>query len=88
MLSEDKRITYLEAEFPHFWPHISKFSGGKAEYTESAMRNLIGATWTDVAEDLNAIGFLAVKQGKQGRLFRIPHLYRKGMDITQGSTRG
>ncbi len=37
LLSKRKRDTYLKAEFPHLWPHIEKFHGGKTEYSAEAL---------------------------------------------------
>ena len=36
-LSKRKRVTYLQAEFPHLWPHIEKLIGGNSEYGENAL---------------------------------------------------
>lgn len=83
-LSKRKRDTYLHAEFPHLWKDIEKFSGGKTDYNEAALRALLGSRWKVTAEDLAAIGFF-LKRGKGGdEVYSIPFLYRHGMDVTQG----
>ena len=85
-LSKRKRDTYLSAEFPHLWQHIQKFSEGKTQYSESAIKKLLGsAKWQKVTDDLLSIGFLSksVRRGKTS--FDIPFLYRHGMKLTQGN---
>lgn len=84
-LSKRKRQTYLEAEFPHLWKHIEKFVGGKTEYDERALGNLLGKDWRPIADDLVAIGLFSKSQTeKTGVLYDIPFLYRQGLDLTQG----
>jgi hypothetical protein len=83
-LSERKRETYLQAEFPHLWKDIEKFVGGKTDYTATTLYSVLGPNWKAVAEPLLAIGFFA--KGKKGgeEVFSIPFLYRHGMSLTQG----
>ena len=83
-LSKRKRQTYLQAEFPHLWMHIEKFSGGKTYYTADALNSLLGADWKVLAEDLLAIGFFSKRSKSGEELFVIPFLYRHGMNLTQG----
>jgi hypothetical protein len=84
-LSERKRQTYLQAEFPHLWPEIEKFQGGKTYYSASSLQGLLGPTWKSTAEHLLAIGFLS-KSGKASEeVYSIPFLYRHGMSLTQGT---
>jgi hypothetical protein len=83
-LSERKRQTYLQAEFPHLWEYIEKFVGGKTDYHEAALRELLGGNWKILAEDLVAIGFLS-KRTKAGEdVYSIPVLYKHGLHITLG----
>jgi hypothetical protein len=85
-LSKRKRETYLQAEFPHLWRDIEKFSGGKTEYNEIALRNLLGANWKGITNNLVSIGFLSKKGEKNNEpVYAIPFLYRHGMNLTQGS---
>ena len=84
-LSKRKRDTYLQAEFPHLWTDMEKFSGGKADYSEDALRDLLGARWKEVTENLPSIGFLFKGVKNNEPLFSIPFLYRHGMNLTQGS---
>lgn len=83
-LSQRKRQTYLQAEFPHLWEHIEKFVGGKTDYGEDAVHQLLGRDWKPVTDDLVAIGFLA-KRTKGGEdVYSIPILYKHGLSITLG----
>lgn len=83
-LSRHKRVTYLEAEFPHLWPVIKKFIGGKAEYSTDALRELFGKDWTSKTSDLISIGFLGKTEKRGGDMFSIPFVYRTGLEVTQG----
>lgn len=79
-LSKRKRQTYLQAEFSHLWPHIEKFIRGKTEYSELALKSLLGKDWHQIAENLVAVGLLS----KGRETFSIPFLYRDGLELTQG----
>jgi hypothetical protein len=79
-LSRRKKDTYLRAEFPHLWPDIEKFQGGKSEYSAEALQALFGKYWEKSCSDLISIGLLT----KQKNTYWIPHLYRKGLELTQG----
>ncbi len=83
-LSTRKRETYLQAEFPHLWNDIEKFSGGKTDYNASTLQGLLGPGWKATAENLLAIGFFS--RGEKGgeAVYSIPFLYRHGMNLTQG----
>ncbi|HJS88705.1 MAG TPA: hypothetical protein VJ738_01930 [Steroidobacteraceae bacterium] len=83
-LSEHKRRTYLQAEFPHLWQHMAKFIGGKTEYSEEALVALLGKEAKPAAEDLVSIGFLQKKSGSANTTYTVPFLYRYGMDMSQG----
>lgn len=79
-LSRHKRQTYLQAEFPHLWPYIERFIGGKTDYSEAAIKKLLGSDWENIVETLVALGVLI--KGKEN--FSIPFLYRDGLELTQG----
>ena len=83
-LSKHKRHTYLQAEFPHLWPYIEKFEGGKTEYDEQSLQKLLGKKWESICSDLLSIGVL----GKSGRgdqvTYWFPYVYRKSLGLTQG----
>jgi len=83
-LSKRKRETYLQAEFPHLWEHLEKFSGGKTDYTVASLDDLLGNDRKSVTEDLLAIGFFSRGKKKGEEVFSIPPLYRHGMNLTQG----
>lgn len=84
-LSKRKRQTYLEAEFPHLWKDIEKFSGGKTDYSASALQRLLGPGWKGTVENLMDIGFLSKRTRKKEVVYSIPFLYRHGMALTQGT---
>jgi hypothetical protein len=83
-LSMRKRETYLQAEFPHLWKDIEKFSGGKTDYNAIALQRLLGPGWKSIAEHLVAIGFFSKGGKKDQDIYSIPFLYRHGMSLTQG----
>ena len=83
-LSRRKRDTYLRAEFPHFWPNIEKFAKGKTEYSEDSVRKLLGRKSDAILSDLVSIGFLVESNASGTRSFKIPFLYREGLELTQG----
>ena len=84
-LSKRKRQTYLEAEFPHLWVHMSKFVGGRTDYNASTLKSLLGKDWARIAEQLEDIGFLFKRTLRGEEVYSVPFLYRMGMDLTQGS---
>ncbi|MDR5726063.1 MAG: hypothetical protein RB191_01190 [Terriglobia bacterium] len=83
-LSKRKKETYLEAEFPHFWKDIQKFSGGKTTYDAAALEGLLGRDWKTITENLLAIGFFSSGKKSGEDVFSIPFLYRHGMHLTRG----
>jgi len=83
-LSKHKRSTYLTAEFPHLWDHMQKFEGGKTQYTEIALRKLLGGEWKEITQDLCSIGLIYRGSAAGETVYTIPPLYRKGLKLTQG----
>lgn len=79
-LSKHKRISFLEAEFPHLWKSIQVFIGGKSQYAESSIKRLLGRNWEIISSDLTSIGVLS----KNKSVYSIPFLYRSGLETTQG----
>ena len=81
-----KKTNLLKAEFPHLWPHIAKFEGGKTEYNVKTLKRMFDADWHEVCSDLVSIGILQQRGRSNGgsETYWIPHLYRKGLDLTQG----
>lgn len=84
-LSLKKKQTYLQAEFPHLWPFIEKFEGGKSSLSESAIQRTLGGKAKAVLVDLVAIGVLSVTKRGSECTYTFPSLYRKGLSLTQGS---
>jgi len=83
-VSKRKRETYLAAEFPHFWPSIVKFEGGKSGYSEASVRDLLGEDADETLKALCAIGFLRRVRRRGAPAYEIPFLYRAGLGIKQG----
>jgi hypothetical protein len=83
-LSNRKRNTYLQAEFPHLWKDIEKFLGGKTDYNADALQALLGSGWKAIAEQLADIGFLSKGNKRNEEVYSIPAVYRHGMNVTQG----
>ena len=82
-LSISKRSVYLQAEFPHKWPEIRKLMGGGTEYSERAMRNLFGRRSGETIDDLLSLGIVERATRKGAPTFKIPFLYRRGLECTQ-----
>jgi len=84
-LSKAKKDEFLRAEFPHLWTYIEKFENGKTEYDGKGLRKLLGANWQFIVDDLISIGLFKRRGGAgQDATYWVPHLYRKGLELTQG----
>jgi hypothetical protein len=83
-LSKRKRDTYLKAEFPHLWPFIEKFEGGKTEYDPLSLESLLGDDWENISNDLISIGLLDKRGQDTEATYSFPYVYRKGLNLTQG----
>lgn len=83
-LSLRKRDTYLRAELPHLWPSIEKFRGQRTEWTEGALATLLGKGWKSLVPDLVSIGLLAPGTTGGQRTYKVPFVYRDGLELTQG----
>lgn len=82
-LSETRVTDTLLAEAKHQAPLIEKFRGGKAEHTRATVARLLDISEADVELELKplmALGFI----GESGGTYKIPMLYRAGLQITQG----
>jgi len=84
-VSKRKTETYLAAEFPHVWPVIQEFRGGKTAYTARALRSLLGTGSREIVDNLVSIGFL--ERERASEMYKIPFLYREGLALTQGTRR-
>lgn len=82
-LSKEKRVNYPQAEFPHKWTTIRHLVGGGTQYSVAAMRKCLGPDAEQKIEDLLAIGVISRVSRKGRQTFRIPFLYRKGLECTQ-----
>lgn len=80
-LSTDKVNTTLLAENPDLAGAIKVFRGQKAEQNSETMQQLLGAGWQQTAEQLVRIGFLE----KLADSWKVPMLYRDGLEVTQGA---
>lgn len=84
-LSKRKKDTYLKAEFPHFWPHILKLCQGRTEYSDVSLSALFGEGASAIIRNLTSIGLLQeYRRQNVGKTYKIPHLYRTGLELTQG----
>ena len=81
VMSKDKVRTTLIAEHPKLEHAIRAFTKGKAEHNEESLTALLGENWAKVINDLERIGLVE----KVGEGWKIPLLYRDGLDITQGA---
>lgn len=84
-MSKLKRDKVLRAELPHLWPAIEKFIGGKTEYSERAIQQLLGPRSQGTIADLVNIGLLS-HSGQRGRTstYKVPFLYRDGLELVRG----
>ena len=80
-LSKKKKETYLQAEFPHFWPDIKLFEHGKAEHNDKSLEKLLGSEWKKKIEDFDNIGF--IKYFPSSGSYKIPIIWRAGLNIKQ-----
>lgn len=81
VMSKDKVRTTLIAENPKLENVIRAFTKGKAEHNEESLTSLLGENWEKAINDLERIGLVE----KVGEGWKIPLLYRDGLDITQGA---
>jgi hypothetical protein len=82
-LSEQRVQDTLLAEAADFVPMIEKFRDGKAEHNSTSLANLLGVGENHVrnlVKPLSEMGFLE----EVGGSFKVPMLYRDGLQITQG----
>jgi hypothetical protein len=83
VLSEQRVQDTLLAEAADFAPTIEKFRDGKAEHNVSSLASLLGISEVGVRSAIKPLlemGFLQ----EFGGTFKVPMLYRDGLEITQG----
>lgn len=86
-LSETRVTDTLLAEAKNEVPMIEKFRKSKAEHNQSSLAKLLGVKKENVYEKilpLVHLGFL----GEVGSNYKVPILYRYGLEITQGKAAG
>jgi len=54
---------------------------GKTEYQEKTLATLFGKNWEEILSDLVSVGVLSKNKNE----YKVPFLYREGLDVTQGS---
>jgi hypothetical protein len=84
-LSEQRVQDTLLAEAASFAPMIEKFRGGKAEQNSSSLAALLEIPEASVRTEIKPLfemGFL--EEVGVGGTFKVPMLYRDGLEITQG----
>jgi hypothetical protein len=82
-LSEQRVQDTLLAEAADIAPTIEKFRDGKAEHNTTSIAKLLGINESAVRNTIKPLlemGFLE----ETGSSFKVPMLYREGLDITQG----
>jgi hypothetical protein len=86
-LSTQRVQDTLLAEAAAYAKLISRFRDGKAEHNAESLSKLLEvdvAAVRSTIEPLLEIGFLETIKGAVGETFKIPSLYRDGLNITQG----
>ncbi len=81
-LSKHKKETFLFAEFPHLKEHFLKFEGKHSEYTLENLQEILGPDYLKILDDLRSIGF--IKSIPKSATYRIPVIWRKGLNIRRG----
>ena len=83
-MSCDQRVQdTLLAESGEAAVFVEKFRNGKAEHNRVTLQQTLGCAigqLDEIIQELKAIGFLE----SVGDTFKIPMLYRDGLNITQG----
>jgi hypothetical protein len=86
-LSETRVTDTLLAEAKNEVPLIEKFRRGKAEHNKSSLAKLLGVKVENVHDKVRPLlhlGFI----GEVGSNYKVPILYRAGLEITQGKAAG
>jgi hypothetical protein len=86
-LSETRVTDTLLAEAKGEVPLIEKFRKSKAEHNQSSLAKLLGVKKENVPDKIRPLihlGFL----GEVGSNYKVPILYRYGLEITQGKAAG
>jgi hypothetical protein len=87
ILSQQRVTDTLLAEARQYVPLIEKFRRGKAEHNKESIAGTLGISISKVPEavkPLIELGFLEEVAGS----YKVPMLYRGGLEITQGKAFG
>jgi hypothetical protein len=85
-LSKHKKEKFLLAEFPHLKDLFLKFEGGYSEYDKESMNNILGTNYLKIIDTLKSIGF--IKYIPKSAAYKIPVIWRKGLNIRRGKYPG
>ena len=78
----------IYAEFPELREYIEKLRGNKAEHTLQTLSQKWSNTLlqaTEIAKELEKIGFLERKGENSSPTYKVPFMYRPYLEILQGS---
>jgi hypothetical protein len=82
-LSSARLEDTLMAEYPNLQVYFDQFRGAKAEHNKDTLADQLGLLAPDLDQAIEALttsGFLE----RTGSTWKVPMLYRDGLDITQG----
>jgi hypothetical protein len=83
-LSAERVQDTLLAEAGEYAELVDRFRGGKAEHNADSLRRLLGEDYEVQLKLLRTLGFLE----SAGNNYKVPMLYRGGLNITQGKAFG
>lgn len=83
-LSEQRVQDTLLAEAADLAPIINRFRGGKAEHNEASLAALLGVPDAEVRAAIKPLIEMGFLEEIGSRSFKVPMLYRDGLEITQG----
>ena len=82
-LSEERVVDTLLAESGPYAKYIEQFRNGKAEHNGDSLMNVLDVPANEqrrITKVLQDMGFLE----QTGETYKVPMLYRDGLNITQG----
>lgn len=74
----------LIAEAKGYGDLIERFRGGKAEHTEESLQALLGVPPEKAKEQIQLLKEIGFLEASAGGTYKVPFLYRDGLEITQG----
>jgi hypothetical protein len=84
VLSEQRVQDTLLAEAADLAPFINHFRGGKAEHNEASLATLLAVPEAGVRAAVKPLIEMGFLEEIGSRSFKVPMLYREGLEITQG----